>query len=328
MKASGKFKSKNKNYLTDAEKEEYEKASKERKEQLDEEDEKRRIENEEPVDKEKNEKQGFKEITYEDREEMMEKLAERMDKLSDEGKDDTDEFRKLEKQYDDLLEQNKDEDIKNLNNNNKTQLTEEEKQFQNEVRKKGGNPHDAEYIKEKYAEIQEKGKVNIDGYNYEKVDSSNNEYKDEFYDKLTPEQKKIVDNAYKEGKKQYEEEKRIGEEYGKSLTSDNKYSSKQIKEVYKKEDYTEIINTLSQKEINKMNEAQFDMDTSPKGTPTYQNAKDYIERMENKAASKWLDKQEKNSNKKMNDKIRNEAYKKYMKEHPNSKMTLNEFLKK
>lgn len=36
----------------------------------------------------------------------------------------------------------------------------------------------------------------------------------------------------------------------------------------------------------------------------------------------------KSTNKTMNDKIRNSAYKKYMKEHPNSKMTLDQFLKK
>lgn len=160
-------------------------------------------------------KDNSNESTYEDREAKMEKLAERMDKLSDEGKDDTPEFRKLEKQYDDLMENNKNEDRNFLNN---VTLSEEEKQFQDEVRKKGGNPHNVEYIKQKYAEMQEKGKVNIDGFSYEKQDDYETKVYGSDVRKADEEMKKTFDKDFK-----YKEEKRIGEQYGKTLKENYSY---------------------------------------------------------------------------------------------------------
>lgn len=104
------------------------------------------------------------------------------------------------------------------------------------------------------------------------------------------------------------------------------YSQKELNDVYKKEDYTEVISNLKQSEINKMNEAAFDMNTTTPGTPGYNNAKEFIQKMENKAAAQFLDKQNKvnSGNDVMNNNIRN-AYQEYKKKHPGSKINFSKF---
>lgn len=48
------------------------------------------------------------------------------------------------------------------------------------------------------------------------------QYRDEYYDRLTPEQKKIIDSAYKKGIQDYEREKAIGERIGDQIVKSYK----------------------------------------------------------------------------------------------------------
>lgn len=78
------------------------------------------------------------------------------------------------------------------------------------------------------------------------------------------------------------------EKYRNSLNKTD-YSQEKLDQVYKTEDYTEVINHLSASELRKMNQAAHDMNTTSPDSPAYKNAKDYLTEMENKAAGKYLD---------------------------------------
>lgn len=97
------------------------------------------------------------------------------------------------------------------------------------------------------------------------------------------------------------------------------YTEKQLKDVWKKEDATEIYNHLSKSEQNKMAQAHEDLNFYKKGTPAYENAKQYIEEMDQKAATKFLDSQNKSGGSNSSDDkvMSREEYQKLMMKLPN-----------
>lgn len=132
-------------------------------------------------------------------------------------------------------------------------------------------------LKEKYMQIPEKERVQAyaDGKNWKDLVKE----KDSKYSDL--ENSKALEDRVKQVR---EENKR----YRNSL-NETDYSQEKLDQVYQTEDYTEIVNHLSNSELQKMNQAAHDMNTSEPGTPAYKNAKDYLTKMENKAAGKYLD---------------------------------------
>lgn len=72
-------------------------------------------------------------------------------------------------------------------------------------------------------------------------------------------------------------------------SKENKYTDKQLEMVWENEDATEVYDHLSQSEKNKMSQAQKDIEILTPGTPGYQNAKEYVDKMNDKAASKFLE---------------------------------------
>lgn len=188
------------------------------------------------------------------------------------------------------------------------------------------------YLGEPGEEGYEEGKKSLEnGYEYlnelkEKQKSSNDDYKDDFYNKLSNEQKKVVDNAYKEGKKQYEEEKRIGEEYGKSLTN-SKYNDYYKKENlgepkdFKKGDNVSVQDEYSGKYGNANWKVVREATQEDKRGKINTNLKGYVlADDEGHEIVKADIRIKKNQN--MNDAIRDKAFKQYEKEHPGSKTTM------
>ena len=162
-------------------------------------------------------------------------------------------------------------------------------------------------------------------------------------------------------------------------------SQKEVDKVYKEEDYTDIINTLSRKDKTNLRHAYNDLDYYQYGSSNYRETKNYIDKIEAKAASLYtnnkrytlkedsnklqinghkryyspqtrkeqrelVEKYSRARNKKRKgellaqhsatfDKVYTyksesvrkavvkKAYKDYLKEHPNSKMKLDTFLK-
>lgn len=125
--------------------------------------------------------------------------------------------------------------------------------------------------------------------------------------------------------KRFDEE---NENYNKKKSEINKtYTQKQLDNVWKTQDATEVYNYLTESEKRKLAQAHDDASFGN------QSAKDYIKKMDNEVAQRYL---ENNApiNKKLNEKYgfnENDAYKKafekYKKEHPNSKITLKKFIK-
>lgn len=104
------------------------------------------------------------------------------------------------------------------------------------------------------------------------------------------------------------------------------YSQKELNNVWKNEDYSEVISGLKNSEINKMRQAAYDMDTTTPGTPGYNNAKEYLQKMENKAATQFLDRQKSVKEKVTSHNAYKKAFEDYKKKHPNSKLSLNQFI--
>ena len=89
------------------------------------------------------------------------------------------------------------------------------------------------------------------------------------------------------------------------------------KNIWEKEDATEIYNHLTKSEQNKMRQAYEDLDFYEKGTPAYKNAEDYIKKMDDKAVKKFSQ---------SNNNAYKKAFQEYKKAHPNSKLTLQKFI--
>ena len=108
--------------------------------------------------------------------------------------------------------------------------------------------------------------------------------------------------------------------------SNQSYSQKDLDNVWKNEDYSEVISGLSNKELNNLKMAHRDIDYYSKGSPAYEYAEKYIRDTENKAATQFLDRQKSVESKISSHNAYKSAYEDYMKKHPNSKLTLNKFI--
>lgn len=108
--------------------------------------------------------------------------------------------------------------------------------------------------------------------------------------------------------------------------NDTNYSQKELDNVYKNEDYSEIVSGLKNSELNKMKQAAHDMNTTTPGTPGYNYARDYLQKMENKAAAQFLDRQKSVESKVASHTAYKKAFEEYKKQHPNSKLTLQKFI--
>ena len=62
-----------------------------------------------------------------------------------------------------------------------------------------------------------------------------------------------------------------------------------IKELYKNEDYSEVISYLNQKELRTLEEATKDLDYYEKGTPAYKNAEQAVNKLEAEAANRFAE---------------------------------------
>lgn len=206
-----------------------------------------------------------------------------------------------------------------LKGKNREEQKEINKQYLKEQNKLAKEKNDANFAKEWYEGT--KKTENMAKENLERAKRNGASVED-----LSNRTKQVHELELESQKAQEHSNKMNAKTNASNVNKTANYSQKELNDVYKKEDYTEVISNLKQSEINKMNEAAFDMNTTTPGTPGYNNAKEFIQKMENKAAAQFLDKQNKvnSGNDVMNNNIR-KAYQEYKKKHPGSKINFSKF---